>query len=223
LDLSDYSDIQESRALPKPYILCVCRHVHKKGIDTLLRAFALVRHECRTMALVLVGDGPLFKEHRQLARNLQIDEHVEFIGGVDHQEVAPFFQDCTLFVLPSRAEPFGLVILEAAYYRKAIVCTAVGGVPEIVTDGVNGVLVESEDPNAMAKAIVALVSDPIRRNQLGAQAYETLLKRFLWKDRIGDYIAVYEGRPIAVPQPARADSTGLSVRRGRHERIPAVN
>jgi glycosyltransferase involved in cell wall biosynthesis len=130
---------------------------------------------------------------------------------VQHQEVACFFQGCTLFALSSRAEPFGLVILEAAYYRKAVVCTAVGGVPEIVTDGVNGVLVESEDSTGMAEAIVALIRDQNRREQLGARAYDTLLKRFLWKDRIGDYIAVYEGRPVALAQPATADLSPPSV------------
>jgi glycosyltransferase involved in cell wall biosynthesis len=211
LDLSDYSDTHETPALPKPYILCVCRHVYKKGVDTLLRAFALVRRECPTTALVLVGDGPLFKEHREFARTLQIDDRVVFVGSVTHKEVASFVQGCTLFVLPSRAEPLGIVILEAAYYQKAIVCTKVGGVPEIVTDGYNGMLVESDDPKGMADAIVALVRDPTRRDQLGAQAYETLMKRFLWKDRICEYIAVYEGRPNVLPQPATADSTGLSV------------
>jgi glycosyltransferase involved in cell wall biosynthesis len=210
LDPSDYSDNHEAPALPKPYILCVCRHVYKKGVDTLLRAFALVRRECPTTALVLVGDGPLFNEHRELARTLQIDDGVVFAGSVAHKEVASFFQDCTLFALPSRAEPFGLVILEAAYYQKGIVCTRVGGVPEIVTDGVNGVLVESDDVQGMAEAIVALIRDPTRRDQLGAQAYETLLKRFLWKDRIWDYIAVCEGRPNVLLRPTKADSTGPS-------------
>jgi glycosyltransferase involved in cell wall biosynthesis len=211
LDLSDYLDGHTTRALPKPYILCVCRHVQKKGIDTLLRAFALVQPECPAMSLVLVGDGPLFEAHKELARTLQIDDRVVFVGSTAHAEVASFFQGCTLFVLPSRSEPFGLVILEAAYYRKGIVSTGVGGVPEIVTNGVNGLLVEPDDPKGMAKAIVALVEDPTRRDQLGAQAHETLLKRFLWKDRIDDYLAVYEGRPNVFQQPGPADSSGTAV------------
>jgi glycosyltransferase involved in cell wall biosynthesis len=211
LDLSYFSDTDATRALPKPYILCVCRHVHKKGIDTLLRAFALVRPECPTMSLVLVGDGPLFEAHKELARTLQIDDRVVFVGSTAHAEVASYFEGCTLFVLPSRSEPFGLVILEAAYYRKGIVSTGVGGVPEIVSNGVNGLLVEPDDPKAMAEAIVALVEDPARRDQLGAQAHETLLKRFLWKDRIGDYIALYEGRLNVLRQPGPTDSSDTAV------------
>jgi glycosyltransferase involved in cell wall biosynthesis len=136
---------------------------------------------------------------------------VVFVGSTAHAEVASYFEGCTLFVLPSRSEPFGLVILEAAYYRKGIVSTGVGGVPEIVTNGVNGLLVEPDDPKGMADAIVALVEDPTRRDQLGAQAHETLLKRFLWKDRIDDYIALYEGRPNVFRQPGPTDSSDTAV------------
>jgi glycosyltransferase involved in cell wall biosynthesis len=211
LDLSCYSNDSETRGLPKPYILCVGRHVHKKGIDTLLRAFALVMGDCPAMSLVLVGDGPLFEANRELARTLQIDARVMFVGSTAHPEVASFFRNCTLFVLPSRSEPFGLVILEAAYYRKGIVSTGVGGVPEIVTAGVNGLLVEPDDPKGMAEAIVALVRDPTRRERLGIQARDTLLKRFLWKDRIDDYVAVYEGRPNVFSQPGLAESSESAV------------
>jgi glycosyltransferase involved in cell wall biosynthesis len=172
----------------------VCRHVYKKGVDTLLRAFALVLRECPTHSLVLVGDGPLFDEHKALARTLDIVSDVVFVGSVAHDGVSSFLSGCTLFVLPSRAEPFGLVLLEAAYQKKAVVCTRVGGVPEIIVDGVNGVMVAPDDPASMAAQIVGLIGDPRRRELLGAHAYETLLARFLWKDRIQDYIAIYEGR-----------------------------
>jgi glycosyltransferase involved in cell wall biosynthesis len=111
---------------------------------------------------------------------------------VAHGEVSAFFEACSLFVLPSRAEPFGLVLLEAAYHKKGIVCTRVGGVPEIITNGVNGVLVEPNDPSAMAAQIRALLHDPALAERLGVEAYKTFIARFLWKDRIHDYIAIYE-------------------------------
>ena len=147
-------------AVPQPFLLCVCRHVHKKGVDTLLAAFALVRATCRSMSLVLVGGGPLLEENQALARTLQIEQQVVFTGNMAHADVTCFFAACTLFVLPSRAEPFGIVLLEAAYHKKGIVCTRVGGVPEIIADGFNGVLVEPDDPASMAAQIVALVRDP---------------------------------------------------------------
>lgn len=211
LDPSRYRHASKSVGVPKPYLLSVCRHVHKKGIDTLLHAFVAIRREFPSLALALVGNGPLLETHKALARTLGIEDAVSFIGNVAHDEVSCFFEDCTLFVLPSRAEPFGLVLLEAAYHKKAVVCTAVGGVPEIMTNNQNGLLVQPDDPPAIATKIIELVRDPKRAHALGTRAYQTLMTRFLWKDRIHDYIAIYEGRhddarvasSTAISTPAR--------------------
>ena len=146
LDLSHYGEQSGAHPLPQPFLLCVCRHVEKKGIDTLLRCFALIRRSAPEISLVLVGDGPLLETHKALARTLGIEDGVLFMGKWVHGEVSALFSACTLFVLPSRDEPFGLVILEAAYYKKGIVCTRVGGVPEIIADGVNGLLVAPDNP-----------------------------------------------------------------------------
>ncbi|MEP7308715.1 MAG: glycosyltransferase family 4 protein [Acidobacteriota bacterium] len=206
LDLSHYGATSHTPVLPGPFLLCACRHVRKKGVDTLLQAFALICRECPTLTLVLLGDGPLLEEHKSLAQTLGIERRVVFVGSVAHGDVSAFFQACSLFVLPSRAEPFGLVLLEAAYHKRAIVCTRVGGVPEIITNGVNGVLVEPDDPAGMAAHILALLRNPELAERLGVQAYETLMARFLWKDRIHDYIAIYEGRNRASPIDANPTS-----------------
>jgi phosphatidylinositol alpha-1,6-mannosyltransferase len=207
IDLARYVDGPGTCTLPRPFLLCVCRHVHKKGVDTLLRAFALALRDLPDMSLVLVGGGPLLEENQALARTLQIEPRVVFAGNMAHADVSAFFAACRLFVLPSRAEPFGIVLLEAAYHKKGIVSTRVGGVPEIIIDGFNGVLVEPDSPASMAAQIVALVRDPQRADQLGARAYQTLMARFLWKDRVQDYIAIYEGRAATAaldvePHPA---------------------
>jgi len=192
LDLSHYGEQSGAHPLPEPFLLCVCRHVEKKGIDTLLHCFALVRRSTPELSLVLVGDGPLLDTHKALARTLGIEDRVMFMGKLVHGEVSAVFSACTLFVLPSRDEPFGLVILEAAYYKKGIVCTRVGGVPEIITDGVNGLLVAADNPAEMAAAILRLHHDHGLAARLGACAYDTLMRRFLWKDRVGDYLALFD-------------------------------
>jgi glycosyltransferase involved in cell wall biosynthesis len=206
LDLAHYQAVPERRAFPRPFVLCVSRHVRKKGVDTLLQAFAMVVREIPELSLVLIGGGPLIEENKRLARKLEIERHVVFMGAVAHAEVSAFFAACATYVLPSRAEPFGLVLLEAAYYRRAIVCTRVGGVREIITNGVNGVLVDPDDPVDLAAQILAVLRNPELAARLGQQAYETLMTRFLWKQRVLDYIAVFEGRrgPLwsdAPPEP----------------------
>jgi L-malate glycosyltransferase len=193
LDASRYEEIRKLDAVPKPFVLCVCRHVHKKGVDTLLQAFALIRDDVPDQSLVVVGDGPLLSEHKALARRLQIEHRVLFTGEVPHWDTQSFFSQCELFVLPSRAEPFGVVLLEAAYYSKPIVCTRVGGVPEIITNGVDGIVVEPDDPRGMAAQILRLLRDRELGQRLGDAAHDTLLARFLWRSRIQEYIDIFEG------------------------------
>jgi glycosyltransferase involved in cell wall biosynthesis len=79
---------------------------------------------------------------------------------------------------PSRAEPFGLVLLEAAYHKKGIVGTSVGGVPEIIANGVNGLLVEPDDPAGMAAQVESLLRNPEFAERLGNQVYATLIAGF---------------------------------------------
>jgi glycosyltransferase involved in cell wall biosynthesis len=185
----------------RPFLLSVCRQVAKKGTDTLLRAFAQVQRDVPGVALIIIGDGPELERNRALAAALGIEQQVRFLGDLARGEALPFVSACSLFVLPSRAEPFGLVLLEAAYYRRPIVCTAVGGIPEIITDNVSGFVVPPDDPGAMAARISTLLADPRLGRQFAARAHETLLARFQWKDRVRDYLAIYEGRDHA-PRPA---------------------
>lgn len=193
LVLEDVAGDEPARAAPaRPFVLCVCRQVAKKGVDTLLRAFALIADELPEVSLVVAGDGPLLAEHQALARTLDLGARVRFLGGVPAAQVHALMAACSLVVVPSRAEPFGLVVLEAAYHGKAIVCTRVGGMPEIITDEVDGLMVDPDDPAAMAKSMAALLRNPELAAALGARAHETLMTRFRWEDRAADYIALFE-------------------------------
>jgi len=177
---------------PTPFWLFASRHVAKKGIDVLLRAFARIAADVPEASLVLVGDGPLLVEHQKLAGSLGVERRVLFVGGVPHVDVKSFIDACAVFVLPSRSEPFGLVILEAALSRKGIVATRVGGVPEILTDGVDGVLVDPDDPDALATQVVRLLRSPDLTDRLGAEAHRTLMARFSWARWIHDYLDAFD-------------------------------
>jgi glycosyltransferase involved in cell wall biosynthesis len=187
--------------LPTPFILCVSRHVAKKGIDILLRAFVRIAADVPDASLVLVGDGPLFEQHRRLAESLGVERPILFVGSIPQIEVKSFIDACAVFVLPSRSEPFGVVILEAARSGKAIVATRVGGVPEILTDGVDALLVNPDDPDGLAAHVVRLLRSPALRDRLGDAAQRTLRTRFSWTRWIADYLDTFEanvGRSRAV-------------------------
>jgi len=212
LDLARTSATDEAPAVAGPFVLTVCRQVEKKGIDTLLRAFTLIEGEFPDVTLVVIGDGPMLERNQILTRSLDIEGRVAFLGDMRHDRVLSYFAQCTLLVVPSRAEPFGLVVLEGAYYKKAMVCTRVGGIPEIVADSDSAYLVEPDDPAAMAAKMRVLLRDRELAGRFGARAHQTLIERFRWKDRVRDYIAIYEGRyrdtagDVGVAREASRDS-----------------
>jgi glycosyltransferase involved in cell wall biosynthesis len=211
LVLEDFPAPSSIAGVTTPFVLSVCRQVVKKGTDTLLHAFARLHREMPGVTLVIVGDGPELEKHRTLAQMLQIEHAVKFLGAKTREEALPFFSACSLFVLPSRAEPFGLVLLEAAYYRRPIVCTAVGGIPEIIDNNISGFVVPPDEPDAMAAKMAALLGNPRLGEEFGARAHETLLARFRWEDRVRDYLAVYEGNDdCRASIPDRDDSNPSS-------------
>jgi glycosyltransferase involved in cell wall biosynthesis len=191
----DESRHQEVTTTPSaaPFILAVCRQVRVKGVDVLLNAFASIQHLVPDVTLMVLGDGPLLAEHQALAERLGIAHRVVFRGEVTHPKIGEFFARAAMFVLPSRSEGFSMTLLEAAFHGKPIVCTRVGGSPELIANGINGLLVPPDDAAALGEAMLALLRDPDLAHRLARAAHETVRSRFLWKDCIHHYISIYEG------------------------------
>jgi glycosyltransferase involved in cell wall biosynthesis len=185
-----------------PYLLCIAAHNEKKAVDVLLRAFAELGASGGDCRLVLVGDGPLRRQHEELASSLSLGERVEFLGFRGRSEIARLLRGCAFLVLPSRSEPFGMVLLEALSCRKAVVASEVGGIPEIVESGRSGLLVKPDDPRALARALRTLLEDADLRESLADAGYRRALACFGCEKmgaRFEDlYAAVIEGGAIGV-------------------------
>ena len=138
--------------------MCVANFRPEKAHDVLLTAFAEVVKGLPDARLVLVGDGPLRPALENQAYQLGIAARVQFAGFVP--DVWPLLGEADVFVLPSRTEPSGIAALEAMAAGLPVVATRVGGLVEIVDSKRNGVLVEPNDPAAMAKELVALLDAP---------------------------------------------------------------
>ncbi|WP_028547828.1 glycosyltransferase family 4 protein [Paenibacillus sp. UNC451MF] len=153
-----------------PQLITVCRLVPAKGLDILLLACAELKKRGNPFVLHLIGDGPIRQELEQMAIELNIYEEIIFYGYMLHPEdFMPFFD---VFVLPSRAEAFGSVFAEAALCGLALVGTNVGGIPEQISHGQNGLLVPVEDVDALAGALEKVIGDPIYRYNLGRVAWD---------------------------------------------------
>jgi glycosyltransferase involved in cell wall biosynthesis len=149
----------------------------RKGTDTLLEAAArLGSHGVARWQLVLVGDGPMRGELEALAARLGIAERTLFVGA--RTDVREALAALDVFILPSRTEGMSNALLEAMAMACPVVATAVGGTPEVVTEGASGLLVPPEQPDAMAAAVARALQSPELAATLGEGARRRAEERF---------------------------------------------
>ena len=148
-----------------------------KGFDLLLAAACLLRETRPDLHVLIVGDGPRRPFLEDVAERLGILSQVRFVGGVEDIRVPLALMD--VFVFPSRwPEAFGLTLIEAMAAGKPVVATRMGAVPELIRDGVDGFLIDSEDIGALARAISQMLSDRALVERLGSHAQARVRDHF---------------------------------------------
>lgn len=213
-------------------VLSVGRLNNSKGYDVLIRAIALLRDGGTPIRLRIGGDGPERDALAALVAELNLGDRVTFLGSVSEETYLQEMAEANCFVLASRYEPMGVVYMEAMAMEVATIGTNAGGVPEIITDGVDGLLVPPVDPPALAKAIHWLIDDPAFRESLGKAGRRKILKKFdsrLWAATLyrrlfghgpGEHLVGPEpvGQPHetgAISSPRRVASTGSTMAIGK--------
>jgi phosphatidylinositol alpha-1,6-mannosyltransferase len=140
-----------------------------KGLDVLLRAMQLVVKSKQGIVLLVVGEGDMRARYEFMANQLGLRDNVIFAGDVPDQELPKFYAASDLVVVPSKdmSEGFGLTVLEANASSRPSVASNVGGIPEVVRDGYNGLLVSPNDVQALAEGILSLATDQDARLRMG--------------------------------------------------------
>jgi len=152
-------------------VVAVARLVEIKGLQHLIAALARIPADMRSqIRLRLCGTGPYEGELRRQVREAGLDEQVEFAGLIAYDEIPRQLRQSDVFVLPSLQEGLPLSLLEAMASGLPVVATAVGGIPGVVKDGVNGLLVPAAAPAALRDALVRLLANPALRQRLGTAA-----------------------------------------------------
>jgi colanic acid/amylovoran biosynthesis glycosyltransferase len=159
------------------------RLVSKKGVPDLVRVFSLLSHIYRNIRLFVVGDGPELELCKQLADDAR-GGSIQFFGARSHDEVKKFMAKADVFVLNSRVgekgdmEGLPVSLLEAMSMQLAVISTSHAGIPQAVTDDVNGLLIDEKDNIALTSALEKLIADADLRKRLGESARRTILDKF---------------------------------------------
>jgi glycogen(starch) synthase len=198
--IADSALARRSAARPRdshaPLVLYSGRLVERKGIHELLAAIPSILRVQPRARFVLAGGPPNVSSH-DLKRQWLPPElachssRVDFTGWLTPTQVDQWYAAADMLVVPSRYEPFGMVVLEGMLHGLPIVASAIGGPAEILKDAHTGLLVPPRNPRALADAISRLVKNPSTRTRIGAAAAREVRRRWSWPQRVQRMRAVY--------------------------------
>jgi phosphatidylinositol alpha-1,6-mannosyltransferase len=194
LDESQLRDFRESVGLTgKKVLLTVGNVTERKGQDIVVRALSSVVDSVPDAHYVVAGLPTRGEQLASLADDLGVSENLHLLGAVDNDTLLRAYNACDIFVMTSRHtrdgdfEGYGIAAVEAALVGKPAVVAGGSGLEEAVQDGVTGLVVRPEDPEATSVAIRRLLADDQLRRRLGEQAYEAAHDEMTWERRAGDY------------------------------------
>lgn len=196
IDLAEFPEPSARAAPPGRRAIQVARLIKLKDQFTLLRATRLVVDKMPDFGLDIIGDGPEREALLALRTELKLEDHVRFLGF--RSDVRQLLPNAEFFILSSLSEGLAISILEAMAAGLPVVATDVGGNREVVGDGESGILVPSQQPEAMAAAMMKMHGDPERTRRMGLAARERVDREFNLRrvaERYEDlYVALLQAR-----------------------------
>lgn len=172
-----------------PTVISVASFLPIKGHDVLLRAFSTVVQKIPTARLLLVGhDGPVFTEVRALIGELSMEDRVFTFKDISHDQIPGFLAQAQLFVLASHREGHPLAIMEAGAAGLPIICTRAIGSIELISDKATGRMVDVGDEQALAQAMIELLTSPAEAEEMAARFHEFVKNDMTWRRTYEKYI-----------------------------------
>ncbi len=180
----------------KHLILYVGRLIKWKGVHILIQAMKLVTTHIPDASLVIVGYGGCMGRLQDMVNELHLSSMIIFTGRVSNKELSTWYQKASVFVLPSisvegQTEGLGVVLLEAMAAGVPVIGSNIGGIPDIIEDGINGLLVPPEDPKALAEAIIRILSNPDLMEEFQKTGLDIVRERFSWDVIAEEFIENY--------------------------------
>jgi len=180
--LPNFIELRKFHELKHNYnLLFVGRLEKTKGVEFLIQAIAVIVKAFPQTTLTIIGEGSNKDDLFNLTQKLRLEEYIQFTGWVENKDLDTYYEQASIVVVPSIwAEIFGIVILEAMSAGRPVIGTNVGGIPELIEEGVNGYLVEPQNPEQLAEKVIKLFSEENLITELGrnARSYEEILKKY---------------------------------------------
>jgi glycosyltransferase involved in cell wall biosynthesis len=170
-------------------ILYAGRLLHAKGPDVLLEALIQQTNDSINTKVLIAGDGELRESLTKFITENSLNDRVSILGF--RSDVPILISLTDLIVLPSRWEGLPMILLEAMAAGKPVVATAVGGVPDVIQDGINGWLVPPENPEMLSKSITTVLSDRDLQIKIGAHARQTIVEHFSVRSSVEKLLSIY--------------------------------
>jgi glycosyltransferase involved in cell wall biosynthesis len=163
----------------EPIVLCVAGIEPRKGLDILVKAFSLVEVKAQLIIKGSVRDQAYFTNLNRVIEELNLSEKVKLdTQALEYDDLVDLYRKSTVFVFPTLDDCLGVVVLEALHSKLPVVASNVGGVPEMVQDGVNGYLVPPKDVTKLADAITKVLSEPSVTKNMSECSLDTLNKKY---------------------------------------------
>jgi glycosyltransferase involved in cell wall biosynthesis len=175
-------------------VACIKSLEHVYRIDLLINAFKIAVENCpdKSLRLLIVGGGSLENYLKELCKQLHIEDQVDFLGRLSHDEVVKHYQCADVFCNLSDYESFGVSILEAMACEVPVVATATGGARDIIVSQELGRLVPVNSVTAAADALIELIKDEDLRRVMAKNARAHVIKNYNWNDNVDEMIAQYK-------------------------------
>lgn len=170
------SPVEQPLTSQIPRILFVGGNMQRKGLPTLIAAAPAILAAQPQAEFWVIGKDRMETKMKELCRKLGVNDQFHFRGQQPHEEIPQFLGKSAVFVLPSLVEAFGIVLLEAMASGVPVVGTRVGGIPEIIENGSNGLLVEPNDPGGLAQAVLKILGDRELASQFQRAGLKTVEK-----------------------------------------------
>lgn len=205
VDLSSFhpnkkDDSIKNKMVADPLLLFVGRLAPKKGIKYLIKAFPPILKRFPKSKLIIIGEGPEKNKLIELTKNLELNNHILFLGAISNKILPRYYATADVFICPSiilksgDTEGLGVVLLEAVASGTAVIGTDVGGIPDIIKNNETGLLVEQKNSVQLAESIIKLLEDKELREKLIKNAQQHVKNNFGWDIIVKKFKECYKKR-----------------------------